>query len=468
MTLRVRPFLANRDYHWLQKVWGKPFETPLRFHTPAKFAEDAHWYYNVEYLEELERGFDFREDLYSPGVYVFDLKPGEWAVLYASADGSEAAESAPVAKRDPFLVRRADGRPSIVAGYPWFTEWGRDTMISLPGLLIAPGKLEPARQIIETWLESRKQGIIPNRFPDAGEEPAYNTADATLWMFQAVRMWLAAGGDPGFVHDVFLPGGARDYRLAHARHPARHRRGPAGSPAARGRAGPAVDLDGREGRRPGDYTARRQAGGDQRAVAFRAVPDGGVGGRRMLGGILPRAAKFSRTVTGTTSRECLYDVLTDHGPDAQLRPNQVIAVSLGDNLLGRVQQQQAVMRTVERELLTPVGLRTLERGDPEYQGRYEGGPAERDAAYHQGTVWPWLLGPFADAYLAAFGRTPQTLEYCSGLLRKLEEEAAHGPCLGSIPEIYDGDEPHLPRGCPAQAWSVAEAARLKAELGVPG
>jgi len=156
-------------------------------------------------------------------------------------------------------------------------------------------------------------------------------------------------------------------------------------------------------------------------------------------------------------------VLAPEGPDAKVRPNQIFAVSL---LFGLLEQdrQRAVVRIVERELLTPLGLRTLEPSDPDYKPRYEGSPAERDAAYHQGTVWPWLMGPFVDARLAAFGRTRDNLDFCRDLVTRLESQAALAGCVGSIAEIYDAEEPRYPRGCPAQAWSVAEIARLKATL----
>jgi glycogen debranching enzyme len=163
-------------------------------------------------------------------------------------------------------------------------------------------------------------------------------------------------------------------------------------------------------------------------------------------------------------RQCLYDVLTPEGPDAKLRPNQIFAVSLPFDLLER-DRQRSVVQIVQRELLTPVGLRTLERNDPDYKPHYQGSPAERDAAYHQGTVWPWLLGPFVDAYLTAFGRTPENLAYCHGLVANLEAESAQRGCVGSIAEIYDAEQPRYPRGCPAQAWSVAEIARVKADYG---
>jgi glycogen debranching enzyme len=464
LTLRVRPFLADRDYHSLQHA-GNWTGSALQFHTDATFIEDAHWYCNVEYLEELDRGFDFREDLYSPGWFVLDLNPGEWTPLCASTDGTTYGE--PSTKRDPFVVRRADGSPTIIAGYPWFTDWGRDTMISLPGLLIAPGRLDEARQIIDGFLSHRNQGIIPNRFADAGEAPEYNTADATLWMFQAMRAWLAAGGDRAFLGDVFFPA-AKDILDW-------HRRGtwfgigvdPEDRLLRAG--GPGTQLTWMDARVNGRAVTPRHG----KPVEINALWHGALclmaewGDEACRSEALAVRESFRRKFWNA-ERQCLYDVLAEDGPVSKIRPNQVFtvslgAVSLGNDLLDR-DQQQAVVRIVERELLTPVGLRTLERGDPEYKPRYEGGPAERDGAYHQGTVWPWLMGPFIDAYLCAFGKTPETLAYCRGLAGRFEEAVTRGPCLGSVPEIYDADEPHRARGCPAQAWSVAELARLKALL----
>ena len=456
LTLRVRPFLADRDYHSLQHA-GNWTSRTLQFHCEAQLIEDAHWYYNVEYLEELDRGFDFREDLYSPGVFVLDLKPGEWTPLCASTDGTSEGE--PPAKRDPFVVRRADGSPTIMAGYPWFTDWGRDAMIGIPGLLIAQGRLDEARRIIEGFLNRRSQGIIPNRFPDAGESPEYNTADATLWMFQAMRLWLVAGGDRAFLHDVFYPA-AKDILDW-------HRRGtwfgigvdPEDRLLRAG--GPDTQLTWMDARANGRAVTPRNGKPVEINALWHAalclMADWGDEGCRAEALAVRESfrAKF-----WNSGRECLYDVLAEDGPVSKLRPNQIFAVSLGNDLL-EPDQQQAVVRIVERELLTPVGLRTLDRSDPDYKPRYQGGPAERDGAYHQGTVWPWLMGPFVDAYLCAFGKTPETLAYCRKLVGQLEDAAARGPCLGSVPEIYDAQEPHTARGCPAQAWSVAELARLK-------
>ena len=477
-SLRVRLFLAYRDYHSLAHansvldqradvshgvVRVTPYSDlpPLEIRSGGEFAPEPQWYYNIEYLAELDRGLDFREDLFTPGVVTMDLRANQWTPICASIDGTAATEPPP--KQDHFIVRRFNGQPTIIAGYPWFTDWGRDTMISLPGLLIAPGFLDEARAIIEGFLQYRSQGIIPNRFPDAGETPEYNTVDATLWMFQAVRAWLAKGGDRAFLRDVFYPAAKEIIDW--------HRRGTLYN----------IAVD------PGDHLLA--AGWQNTQLTWmdtKATPRGGkpVEINALWHGALSLMADWAQTLNDSaaedyrteadrvrdsfrarfwnTRRACLYDLLTTDGPVAQLRPNQIFAVSLPFNLLEQ-DQQRAVVRIVERELLTPVGLRTLESADPDYQPRYEGSPDQRDGAYHQGTVWPWLLGPFIDAYLAAFGKTQTTLDYSRSLVETLEAEAARRGCIGSIAEIYDGDEPRYPRGCPAQAWSVAEIARVRAD-----
>ena len=466
LTVRVRPFLADRDYHALQRA-GEWRSGSLTFCCQAAFTKDAKWYYNVEHLRELDRGLDFREDLYTPGFFTLQLKAGEWGSLCASCDGTNGGDS-PAQKRNPFLVRRADGSPAIVAGYPWFTDWGRDTMISLPGLLIAPQRLEEARRLIEGYLKWLRQGLIPNRFPDSGAEPEYNTADATLWMFQAVRAWLEAGGDRAFLSGVFLPA-AKEIIQWHMRGTLN---GIGVDPQDRllRAGGPGTQLTWMDAK-AGDRVMTPR---DGKPVEINALWHAALclmaewGDRDCRLESLTVRRSF-REKFWNPERGRLYDVLggSDPGATKKLRPNQIFAVSLGHDLL-EIPQQQAVVRSVERELLTRAGLRTLDRADPDYKPLYEGGPVERDAAYHQGTVWPWLMGPYVNAYLAAFGRTAETLEYCRGLVQQMEEHAALGPCLGSVAEIYDGDDPHAARGCPAQAWSVAELARVKSLLAGPG
>jgi glycogen debranching enzyme len=464
MTLRVRPFLAYRDYHWLGHVRTDPFGNlpRLQFRHGGRFEAGENWYYNQEYLRELDRGLDFREDLYTPGVIVLELAAGEWSPICASLDGADYEEPTP--RENPFVIRRADSAPTIIAGYPWFTDWGRDTMISLPGLVIVPGHLDTARSIMEGFLARISQGVIPNRFPDAGETPEYNTADATLWMFQAMRAWLEAGGDRTFLNNTFFPAAKSIVEW--------HRRGTW--------FGIGVDPD--------DHLLRAGTAGTQLTWMDAKIGDRVVTPRHgkpveinaLWHGVLCLMAEWStdpaegkdflreadlvrqsfREKFWNPGRGCLYDVLSPEGPVSKLRPNQIFAVSLPHPLLDR-EAQRKIVKTVERELLTPVGLRTLDRADPDYHGRYEGSPTARDEAYHQGTVWPWLMGAFVDAYLNAFGRTADTVAYCRDLVARLETEAARGGCLGSIAEVFDGEEPRRPGGCPAQAWSVAEIARLK-------
>jgi glycogen debranching enzyme len=469
LTLRVRPFLAYRDYHSLGHArpdvyGGLP---RIEFHHDGAFEDHGDWYFNIEYLREQERGLDFREDLYTPGVIVLELQPGEWSPICASID--DTGYSAPTPRAEPFVVKRADGRPTILAGYPWFTDWGRDTMISLPGLLIAKGRLAEARAIIEGFLAHMQQGVIPNRFPDAGELPEYNTADATLWMFQCVRHWRAAGGNRTFLRDTFYPA-AKDIIDWHMRgtwygigvDPEDHllRAGVPGTQltwmdakvgdwVVTPRHGKAVEINALWHGALRLATEWAEELGDPAAADYRAEAD--------------HVRNSFRAKFWNASRECLYDVLHDEGADGKVRPNQIFAVSLPFALLER-DQQQAVVRIVERELLTRAGLRTLERSDAEYKPHYVGSPVERDGAYHQGTVWPWLMGAFVDAYLAAFGRSDGARLYCAQLIESVEQHALLGACPDSIGEIYDGDDPHTPRGCPAQAWSVAEIARAKAAI----
>ncbi|HEV8146679.1 MAG TPA: amylo-alpha-1,6-glucosidase, partial [Bryobacteraceae bacterium] len=479
-------FLAYRDYHSMSHandafnqnvtdtpgyVRVEPYQglPPLKFRSDARFEHDAHWYQNVEYLIEMERGLDFREDVFTPGVLVLELKADQWSPICASLDGSEAG--LPGERQDAFVVRRADGKTTIIAGYPWFTDWGRDTMISVPGLLISQMRLAETRSIIEGFLAHMNQGVIPNRFPDAGEMPEYNTVDATLWMFQAVRQYLEAGGDRNFLRDVFYPAARQVIEW--------HRRGtwydihvdPQDSLLSAGVAGTQLTwMDAKVG----DWVVTPRHG---KPVEINALWHGALCLMAEWGAELSDSAAVEylgeaqrvrdnfRAKFWNADRDCLYDVLGPDGPVAKLRPNQIFAVSLPHALLNK-DAQRAVVRAVERELLTPLGLRTLERSDPEYKPRYEGGSLSRDGAYHQGTVWPWLMGPFIDAYINAFGETPETLAYCRSLVDGLEREAAAaGGCVGSIGEIYDAEEPRFARGCPAQAWSVAEVERVKKVYG---
>jgi predicted glycogen debranching enzyme len=509
--LRVRPFLAFRDFHALARANGAldgrvtherrgPDAAVMRLapyaglpaltihHGGSASTEGACWYHDGEYLAELERGLEFREDLYCAGSIDFDVSPerpawivatveknGDWDfVRVASEEAVErehrrTTEKDPLAARlsaaaDAFLVRRADGTPTVIAGYPWFADWGRDTMVALPGLLIARGRLDQARDVLSGFIAHLDRGVVPNRFVDrAGEPPEYNTADATLWMFHAAREYLCAGGDRRWVREVFLPA-ARDVIAWHTRG-THHgiRVDPADGLLVSG--DPGTQLTWMDAK-VGDWvvTPRHGKAVEINALwinALRVVEDlstqlGDTGAAEASAAA--RAAASFRRLFWNEARGCLFDVVLPEGPDARVRPNQIFAVSLPFSPLDEA-QKRSVVRVVERELLTPLGLRTLAPGERGYRPRYAGDPVGRDSAYHQGAVWPWLLGPYVTAYLNAFGRSPETRAHARDLLAAVEGHLQVG-CLGHVGELLDADAPHAPGGAPAQAWSVAEILRV--------
>jgi predicted glycogen debranching enzyme len=497
--LRVLPFVAFRDHHALGAaptfdvagtapvtVAAEGWPTLALYHDGA-FVPGGDWYRGFEHLEELDRGLDFREDLWKVGALELDIgpdapawvvgtiEPAAWdrrrvlAVLEGELDrrrprGLDRLRDRLEAAADQFLVRRADGTPTVIAGYPWFTDWGRDTMIALPGLCVARGRLDEARAILRGFLGHLDQGLIPNRFPDRGTEPEYNTVDATLWLFQAARAYLEGGGDRDFLAHELYPRGREII--------AWHRRGthhgiavdPSDGLLVAG--GPGTQLtwmDARVGDRV--VTPRHGKPVEVNALwynALRLMAEWGLAlgdaGARDFDAEAERvAAAFARRFWNP-QRGCLFDVLLPEGPDDRVRPNQLFALALPYPLLSP-EQRRSVLNVVERELVTDVGLRTLARGEPGYVGRAGGNVAERDGAYHQGTVWPWLLGPYVRAYLRVEGRTPEALAHCRMLLRGLEPHLEEA-CLGTLGETFDGDAPHRPAGAPAQAWSVAEVLAL--------
>jgi predicted glycogen debranching enzyme len=515
VRLKLEPLLAFRDYHglvhqaedadsrvreervgeaWRLTLRPRPSFPPLFLHHPGgSFRSAPLWHQNVEYLEELDRGLDFREDLLLPGSFALDVtpeKPG-WVVATLDADAGydgrrlgqleaplqtrrrrtgEVVEARLERAADQFLVKRMDGSPTVIAGYPWFTDWGRDTMISLPGLLLVTGHLSEAQRVLEGFLSHLDGGLVPNRFPDQSGPAEYNTVDATLWMFQAVQAFLAAGGDRAFLADVFYPA-ARGILEAHLRgtHHGIHVDGADGLLVA---GGPGTNLTWMDARVNGEcVTPRHGKPVEVNALWYNALrlmegwaaalEDAPSHGRyRALAD--QAALSFNRSFWNP-STGCLYDVLLPEGPDGRIRPNQLLALSLRFPLLGE-SQRLAVLARVERELLTPVGLRTLAPGEAGYRPFYRGGPAERDAAYHQGLVWPWLLGPFIDAYLSLRGNTLQTRSRCRQFLVGLQTHLLEAGCLGSISECFEAEAPFHPVGGPAQAWSVAEVLRVRARL----
>ena len=362
---------------------------------------------------------------------------------------------------DQFIVRRGRDHLTVLAGYPWFTDWGRDTMIALPGLTLTSGRLDVARKILLTFASYCDRGMIPNVFPDAGETPEYNTVDASLWFVVAVWKLWQAGGDVA----ELLPA-VREV-LKHYRHGTRFDiRADTDGLLTAGTPGTQltwmdVKVDGyvptpRHGKpveinalwlnahlllaemeetvaraKPAAATMRQQA--DQIAAAFRETfwnPDG----------------------------QYLFDVVRPDARDAAIRPNQVFALSLPHCPLDET-QQKAVLDVVTKHLLAPYGLRTLSSRDERFVAKYTGNRWQRDCAYHQGTVWPWLIGPYCDAHARVCGTGKASRQAIAKLLQPLLDHLSEAG-LGTISEIFDGDHPYRPVGCFAQAWSVAEVLRV--------
>jgi predicted glycogen debranching enzyme len=509
-SLELRPLIAFRDYHntthensalnrALEVLPGSVKITPYAglpslylSHSDAAVQPDGDWYRNFEYDVERERGLDFREDLFNPCALVFDLDANRQPAVIASTEphAVEAAalmrdreierrravaETAPVdddfvrslaTASDQFIVQRGD-QSTVIAGYHWFSDWGRDTMIALPGLTLSTNRPDIARSILLAFAENVDRGMLPNRFPDAGETPEYNTVDATLWFFEAVRALVEKTGDQEFVQRKLYPVLA-DIISWHERGTRYGIRVDSDGLLLAGE--PGVQLTWMDAK-IGDWvvTPRQGKPVEIQALWFNAL--------RVMEGLAEtfgydsdhthyaemaeRARASFAPLFWNESRGCLFDVIDGGVSDAAIRPNQILAVSLFYQLLSP-EQARSVVDVVEQHLLTPYGLRSLAPNDPGYRGRYTGDPYSRDSAYHQGTVWPWLLGPFLRAYLKTNGHSPaarmRAEQWITDLRSYVKNEG-----VGQIPEVFDGDAPYGAGGCMAQAWSVAELLRTCVE-----
>ncbi len=371
---------------------------------------------------------------------------------------------------DQFIVRRSlpddpDGR-SVIAGYPWFGDWGRDTMISLPGLTLVTGRHDVAARVLRTFARFVDRGMLPNRFPDEGETPEYNTVDATLWYFEAIRAYHAATDDDGLLGDLFPV--LQEIVEWHRRGTRYHIQvDPDDGLLYAGE--PGVQLTWMDAK-VGDWVVTPRIGKpvEINALWYNALRSMADFARRLGEPLSPYEALAEQTVTGfarfwNQDTGYCYDVI--HGPDGDdpaLRPNQLFAVSLPHSPLSP-SQQRAVVDVCARRLLTSHGLRSLARDDPAYIGHYGGDRRQRDAAYHQGTVWSWLIGPFVTAYLRVYDDRERARSFLQPFIHHLVD---HG--VGSISEIFDGDAPFAPRGCIAQAWSVGEVLRAWSAVGDGG
>jgi len=517
LRLALKALVNYRDYHssthagnWRMNVEEVAnglrviaFDGAVPFYLLSNGADSEithEWYRDFDLPAERERGLEDHEDHLHAGTFRATLAPGDSVVIalstrpnpeldpgrvseenlaaqqsllsrWQTADADLAGEAPGwirhlVLAADQFIARRplADdpGAQTVIAGYPWFSDWGRDTMIALPGLALSTGRPEIARTILRTFARFVDAGMLPNNFPDSGAAPEYNTVDAALWFFEAARQYHAATSDQKFLEELFPV--LEAVIEAHVRG-TRHDIHVDGTDGLLYAGTPGVQLtwmDARVGDRV--ITPRMGKPVEINALWYNALLTMAKFADRLH---KPAAAftDMAKRVRSSFARfwnpsaGCCFDVLDGPaGNEAAIRPNQIFAVSLPESPL-TAQQQVAVVETCARHLLTSFGLRSLAPAESAYAGRYEGGPAARDSVYHQGTVWGWLLGPFALAWMRVHDDP-------AGALALLEPMAHHlqAACVGSVSEIFDGDPPFLPRGCFAQAWSVAEVLRAWTEI----
>ncbi len=516
LKLTLKALVNYRDYHgstqgngWHMavepvnqgiQIIAYPGAVPFYLLSDHAQASPAHaWYQDFDLAVERYRGLSDREDHLHIATFEAILQPGESLTLVASTEsqpvlkGEEALHVRQAQEQklidigkanrpdngkdmpawvehlllaaDQFIVDRPlPDEPSgktIIAGYPWFGDWGRDTMISLPGLTIATGRPEVARSILHTFAQYVDQGMLPNRFPDAGEVPEYNTVDATLWYFEAIRAYSEATNDEELLRELFpVLAEIIDWHVRGTRYN--------------------IHLDVRDGllfagevgvqltwmdAKVGDWVVTPRMGKpiEVNALWYNALRTMAefacqLGKPQQEYEVLADFALEGFKRFWNEQNGYCYDVLDGpEGNDASLRPNQIFAVSLGVNghlPLLTPEQQRAVVDVCGRMLVTSHGLRSLSPDHPQYQGHYGGDQKQRDGAYHQGTVWGWLLGPFALAHLRAYNNPVQARQFLKPMANHLY---AHG--LGNLSEIFEGDAPIAPRGCIAQAWTVAEVLR---------
>lgn len=496
------------------------------------FTHDEQWWYNFSYSIEATRGYDHLEDLFSPGHFTLTLPPGESTFTLRAALGSAGGAGAPaaspslaeaertsrtrlaailtatrhtlgpaffpggpledhpllthlptlVAAADDFVIRRTrpgslPGAPadrvSIIAGYPWFADWGRDSMISLPGLLLSCGRFTEARTVLETFAAACKDGLIPNVFDDYTGQPHYNTVDASLWFIHAACQYLADSGDAETFNTTLLPA-CTEIVDFYSRGTHFHIRMDETDGLIR--AGDhTTQLTWMDAKRDGVvFTPRQGKPVEINALWYNALRSLAAAAKASRP---QQAAKWShladrvgdsfRARFWNTGRSCLFDAIGDDGNGAhEIRPNQLFAVSLPHSAL-EPDQQRAVVEACINTLYTPHGVRTLEPGDWRYKGRFRGRMFDRDAAYHNGTAWPWLLGPLAEATARAGNWSPASIKRAQQLLAP-SLASLDTDCCGQIAEVFDGDdtqsEPQQAGACPAQAWSVAELLRVSIAL----
>jgi len=515
-TLELLPLMAARNYHSLQHEgtglhWHVDFQNGIFHNRPngktnvflsvpgSTYQHNPKWFNDFLYSAEKNRGLDYKEDLLNHGLFTVKLKPGDTLGIIISTDdpvgkdpydllAKEALRRKLLLSNQPddsiirtltlaadqFIVKRnfksqddtETVGATIIAGYHWFTDWGRDTMISLPGLCLSTGRYGDAKKILKAFANSVSQGMLPTRFTDNGEAPEYNNVDGTLWYFIAVYKYLHSTGDKNFILQEILPVLKQiiDWHYTGTRH------------HIRADASDGLLFAGEEGQqltwmdaRIGNWVVTPRMGKpvEVQALWYNAL--------KIFSELLNRNGQAGDAAVVSVSAEkvkenfvrlfwyeegsYLYDNIDPEGkPSAAFRPNQLFAISLPFPLLER-DKAMIVFRHVEEHLYTPVGLRTLPSSDNNYQPVYGGDQFDRDSAYHEGTVWSWLLGPYVDALMVTEENRHDARMKANCIIKAFSYHLNEAG-IGSVSEIFDAEPPHEPRGCIAQAWGVAEVLRV--------
>ena len=527
VRVQVLPMLAGRDFHGTIGLHHRPAwqideasdaqtlrlsapQCPVKLvlsHNAQQVNLNACWWYNFTFRLERQRGYPDREDLWTPGLMEFSLEPGRPVGFICSTKGvpwsrqaeliiqeqsrrtklaaslslghiGPAGENADAflsdlaQAADQFVVQRTNGggtssaqKMSVIAGYPWFEDWGRDTFIALPGLTLVTGRYEAARMILATFADHRRRGLLPNRFPDKAHTPEYHTVDAALWFVQAAYEYWRYTGDVKFLTTYLYPALCEIVESYRDGTDFGIRMDPADGLVRAGQSH--VQLTWMDAK-VGDWVVTPRHGKPveinalwYNALRIMEMVAREAGDTARLEAFAAAATKVKANFTTAffnPETDCLFDVIGDDGQgDPAIRPNQVLAVSLPFSPLDLATQKK-VVASAQKYLLTPLGLRTLSPSCPGYHGRCAGDQMARDMAYHQGTAWPWLIGPFVSAFVKVAGNTLEARKQAWTFLAPLQDHLKRFG-LGSICEIADGDSPHAPRGCPAQAWSVGEVLR---------
>lgn len=505
-SMQLQPFYASRDMHELARandyiglhyLFNRGIFQTMNYQgcpeffisvPRSQFVEGRVWYYNFEYQQEYVRGMDFREDLFSHGRFEVTLRKGSRLGIIVSLENpsgrdawklfrQERRRREAVAKpfdhpglaslalaADQFVVKRNDSK-TIIAGYPWFTDWGRDTMIALPGLCLVTGQIREARKILQMFADHVSDGMIPNRFPDVGHDPEYNSIDASLWFFYAVYKYYKYSSDKVFVKGILpLLRDMIDWHYRGTRygiHVDKHDELlMGGDPATQ-----LTWMDAKVGEWP--VTSRWGKPVEVNALWYNALCvtaflHDELNYHEDAADFTLKAEDVRRSFNNVFWNEdlgYLYDCIQDNHPVTEVRPNQLYAVSLPFPVLYQSRAGR-MMELVHDHLLTPYGVRSLSPQHPAFRARYEGGPDQRDASCHQGPAWSHLLGPFIDGLFYAMD------DEARGLATELVEnmfQHLHDGCVGTVSEIFDGDPPYSPGGGIAQAWSVGELLRVATE-----